>query len=135
MSVTFKKWVYLFMLSIIWGSSYILIKKGLVGLTPLQVGSFRILFTTVILLAFGYKTLKGLSREQWKWIAHTGFYGTFFPTFLFSFAETEVDSSVASVLNGLTPLFTLLLAFFFYKVKIVKKQVFGVLVGFRQNRL
>jgi len=130
MSVTFKKWVYLFTLSIIWGSSYILIKKGLVGLSPLQVGSFRILFTTVILLAFGYKTLKGLSREQWKWIAHTGFYGTFFPTFLFSFAETEVDSSVASVLNGLTPLFTLILAFFFYKVKIAKKQVFGVLVGF-----
>ena len=130
MSVTFKKWAYLFTLSIIWGSSYILIKKGLVGLTPLQVGSFRILFTTVILLAFGYKTLKGLSREQWKWIAHTGFYGTFFPTFLFSFAETEVDSSVASVLNGLTPLFTLILAFFFYKVKIAKKQVFGVLVGF-----
>lgn len=130
MSVTFKKWAYLLALSIIWGSSYILIKKGLVGLTPLQVGSFRILFTTVILLVFGYKTLEGLSREQWKWIAHTGFYGTFFPTFLFSFAETEVDSSVASVLNGLTPLFTLLLAFFFYKVKIVKKQVFGVLVGF-----
>jgi drug/metabolite transporter (DMT)-like permease len=130
MSVTFKKWAYLFTLSLIWGSSYILIKKGLVGLTPLQVGSFRILFTTVILFVFGFKTLKGLSREQWKWIAHTGFYGTFFPTFLFSFAETEVNSSVASVLNGLTPLFTLIFAFFFYQVKIAKKQVFGVLVGF-----
>ena len=93
MSVTFKKWAYLLALSIIWGSSYILIKKGLVGLTPLQVGSFRILFTTVILLAFGYKTLKGLSREQWKWIAHTGFYGTFFPTFLFSFAN-EIANAV-----------------------------------------
>ena len=130
MSITFKKWAYLFALSMIWGSSYILIKKGLVGLTPLQVGSFRILFTTVILLAFGFKTIKGLSRAQWKWIAYTGFYGTFFPTFLFSFAETEVASSVASVLNGLTPLFTLIFAFFFYQVKIVKKQVFGVLVGF-----
>ena len=129
MSVTFKKWAYLFTLSIIWGSSYILIKKGLVGLTPLQVGSFRILFTTVILLAFGYKTLKGLSREQWKWIAHTGFYGTFFPTFLFSFAETEVDSSVASVLNGLTPLFALLVAVVFVGVKFNKLKVYGVIVG------
>jgi drug/metabolite transporter (DMT)-like permease len=129
MSVTHKKWAYLITLSIIWGSSYILIKKGLVGLTPLQLGSFRILFTTSILLLFGFNTLKGLTRAQWKWLAHTGFYGTFFPAFLFAFAETEVDSSVASVLNGLTPLFTLIFAFFFYQVRIVRKQVFGVLVG------
>jgi len=130
MSISFKKWAYLFSLSIIWGSSYILIKKGLIGLTPLQLGSFRILFTTVILLLFGSKSLKGLTKTQWKWLAYTGFYGTFFPAFLFAFAETEVDSSVASVLNGLTPLFTLIFAFFFYRIKIVKKQVLGVLVGF-----
>ena len=130
MSISFKKWAYLFSLSLIWGSSYILIKKGLIGLTPLQLGSFRILFTTVILLLFGSKSLKGLTKTQWKWLAYTGFYGTFFPAFLFAFAETEVDSSVASVLNGLTPLFTLIFAFFFYQVKIVKKQVLGVLVGF-----
>ena len=130
MSVTHKKWGYLITLSIIWGSSYILIKKGLVGLTPLQLGSFRILFTTSILLLFGFNTLKGLTRVQWKWLAHTGFYGTFFPAFLFAFAETEVDSSVASVLNGLTPLFTLNISpSFFIGVRIVRKQVLGVLVG------
>ena len=88
------------------------------------------MFTTVILLLFGSKSLKGLTKTQWKWLAYTGFYGTFFPAFLFAFAETEVNSSVASVLNGLTPLFTLIFAFFFYQVKIVKKQVLGVLVGF-----
>ena len=129
MSITFKKWSYLLLLSIIWGSSYILIKKGLVGLTPIQLGSFRILFTTIILLLFGVDKLKKLTKNQWKWLVHTGFYGTFFPVFLFAFAETEVDSSVTSVLNGLTPLFTLLFAFFFYQIKIKKKQVLGVLVG------
>ncbi len=130
MSVVFKKWFYLIVLSIIWGSSYILIKKGLVGLTPLQLGSIRILFTTVILLIFGAKTLKNLTREQWKWIAYTGFYGTFFPSFLFAFAETKVDSSVAAALNGLTPIFTLIFAFYLFKVMISKKQIIGVLLGF-----
>ena len=130
MTIMFRKWAYLISLSIIWGSSYILIKKGLIGLTPLQLGSFRILFTTIILLFLGANSLKGITRKQWNWIMQTGFYGTFFPTFLFSFAETEVDSSVAAVLNGLTPLFTIVFAYFLFRIKILQKQFLGVLVGF-----
>ena len=130
MSVVVKKWVYLIVLSIIWGSSYILIKKGLVGLTPIQLGAFRILMTTIILLLVGYKSLRGWSFEQWKWLAFTGFFGTFFPSFLFAFSETEINSSVVAVLNGLTPLFTIIIAYFFFQQSVKKKQLGGVLVGF-----
>jgi drug/metabolite transporter (DMT)-like permease len=130
MSVAVKKWVYLIVLSIIWGSSYILIKKGLVGLTPIQLGAFRILMTTVILLLVGYKSLRGWSFEQWKWLVFTGFFGTFFPSFLFAFSETEINSSVVAVLNGLTPLFTIIIAYFFFQQRVKKKQLGGVLVGF-----
>ena len=130
MSNDVKKWVYLLVLSLIWGSSYILIKKGLVGLSPVQLGSFRILMTTFILLLFGYKSLKGWSLEQWKWLAFTGFFGTFFPSFLFAFSETEINSSVVAVLNGLTPLFTLLIASLFFQQSVKKKQIGGVLLGF-----
>ena len=130
MSNDVKKWVYLLVLSLIWGSSYILIKKGLVGLSPVQLGSFRILMTTFILLLFGYKSLKGWSLEQWKWMAFTGFFGTFFPSFLFAFSETEINSSVVAVLNGLTPLFTLLIAYLFFQQSVKKKQIGGVLLGF-----
>lgn len=130
MSNDVKKWVYLLVLSLIWGSSYILIKKGLVGLSPVQLGSFRILMTTFILLLFGYKSLKGWSLEQWKWMAFTGFFGTFFPSFLFAFSETEINSSVVAVLNGLTPLFTLLIAYLFFQQTVRKKQIGGVLLGF-----
>ncbi len=130
MSVLVKKWVYLFVLSVIWGSSYILIKKGLVGLTPIQLGAFRILFTTLILFLVGYKSLKGWTSEQWKWLTFTGFFGTFFPSFLFAFSETEINSSVVAVLNGLTPLFTILIAYFFFQQGVKKKQLAGVLVGF-----
>ena len=130
MSVAVKKWIYLIVLSIIWGSSYILIKKGLVGLTQIQLGAFRILMTTVILLLVGYKSLRGWSFEQWKWLVFTGFFGTFFPSFLFAFSETEINSSVVAVLNGLTPLFTIIIAYFFFQQRVKKKQLGGVLVGF-----
>ena len=85
------------------GEFIYLIKKGLVGLSPVQLGASRILMTTIILLLVGFKSLRGWSREQWKWMTFTGFFGTFFPSFLFAFSETEINSSVVAVLNGLTP--------------------------------
>lgn len=130
MSVGVKKWVYLLILSFIWGSSYILIKKGLVGLSPVQLGASRILMTTIILLLVGFKSLRGWSTEQWKWMTFTGFFGTFFPSFLFAFSETEINSSVVAVLNGLTPTFTLIIAFLFFQQGVKKRQVGGVLLGF-----
>ena len=130
MTITIKKWVYLFSLSIIWGSSYILIKKGLVGLTPLQLGSTRIVMTTVILMIFGWKQLRKIPKEAWKWIILTGFFGTFFPSYLFAFAETVIDSSVAAVLNGMTPLFTLILGLLFFNSSFKWMKIVGVLVGF-----
>ena len=130
MTITIKKWLYLFTLSIIWGSSYILIKKGLVGLTPLQLGSTRIVMTTVILMIFGWKQLQKIPKEAWKWIIMTGFFGTFFPSYLFAFAETVIDSSVAAVLNGMTPFFTLILGLLFFNSSFKLMKIVGVLVGF-----
>lgn len=130
MSIQLKKWIYLIILSLIWGSSYILIKKGLIGLTPIQLGSFRILMTTIILSFVGIKYLKGLGYIQWKWLIFTGFVGTFFPSFLFAFSETQISSSVVAVLNGLTPLFTLLIAYVFFAKAIKRRQILGVVVGF-----
>ena len=130
MTITIKKWVYLITLSIIWGSSYILIKKGLVGLTPLQLGSTRIIMTTVILMIFGWKQLQKIPKNTWKWIILTGFFGTFFPSYLFAFAETVIDSSVAAVLNGMTPLFTLILGLLFFNSSFKWMKIVGVLVGF-----
>ena len=124
-----KKWIYLFLLSGIWGSSYILIKKGLVGLSPIQLSCFRIVITSLILVFFGLRHIKNLSIDQWKWLFITGFFGTFFPTFLFAYSETKIDSSVVAVLNGLTPLFTLFIAVLFFSYTFRKLQFFGVAVG------
>jgi drug/metabolite transporter (DMT)-like permease len=125
-----KKWVYLILLSLIWGSSFILIKKGLIGLTPLQLGSVRIIMTTIILSIFGWKELKNISKSTWPWIIFTGYFGTFFPSFLFAYAETIIDSSVAAVLSGMTPLFTMLLGVVVFGVALKWRKALGVIIGF-----
>ena len=125
-----KKWVYLLILSLIWGSSFILIKKALIGLTPLQLGALRILFSGFFIFIFGFYTLKEISREKWKWLIISGFIGTFFPAFLFAYAETEIDSAIASILNSLVPLNTILLGFAIFKIASTKRQILGVIIGF-----
>ena len=124
-----KKWLYLAILSLVWGSSYILIKKTLIGLSPLQLGSLRIIFTTIILLAIGFPSFKKIPKNKWKWIFLTGYIGSFFPSFLFAFAQTEIDSGVAAILNSLTPLATLLIGLGFFKFIIDSKQIVGVIIG------
>ncbi len=125
-----KKWIYLIVLSLIWGSSFVLIKKGLVGLSAVQLGSLRVIITGLILFLVGYKSLKSIKRNEWKWIVVAGFLGTFFPAFLFAFAETEVDSGVVSILNSLVPLNTILFGFAIFKIASSKRQIFGVIIGF-----
>src|SRR5690606_8364034 len=109
------KWIYLGLLALVWGSSFILIKKGLVGLTALQVGSLRVVFATLFLLIIGLRSLRKVERHQWKWLAVSGFFGTFFPAYLFAFAETEIDSAIVSILNSTTPLLSMVLGILIFK--------------------
>src|SRR6056300_2053846 len=120
-----NKWIYLFLLSIIWGSSYILIKRGLVGLTPVELGSMRIVFATLFLLILGYRSISKLTKNQWKWLVVTGFLGTFFPSFLFAFAQQHIDSSVAAILNSLTPIFTVLVGITLFATRMLSRQYIG----------
>jgi len=129
-SLSLKKWGTLVILSLIWGSSYILIKKGLTGLTPIQLGSLRVIVTTIIIAPIGYQKIKHIPRQKMKWVALSAFVGSFFPAYLFAFAETEISSSITAVMVSLTPLFTLLISVFVFGEELLKKQVFGVLIGF-----
>lgn len=123
------KWVYLVVLSLVWGSSFILIKKGLIGLTAFQLGSLRIIFAAIFLLLIGFKSLAKIPRHQWKYIALTSMFGTFIPAYLFAIAQTQIDSSVSSILNSLTPLNTLILGTLAFGLHFRRNQIFGVLIG------
>ena len=125
-----KKWIYLIALSLIWGSSFILIKKSLLGLSPLQVGSLRIVFSSVIIFLIAFNRISNIPKNKWKWIAISAIIGTFFPAFLFAFAETQIDSAVASILNSLVPMNTVLIGFAVFKISTTKTQSLGVLIGF-----
>lgn len=125
-----SKWLYLIVLALIWGSSFILIKKSLLGLTPYQLGALRTIITGVILFAVGFKSVKSIKRHEWKWVILSGFLGSFIPAFLFAIAETEIDSAVTSILNSLVPLNTVLFGFAVFKIASTKRQILGVIIGF-----
>lgn len=123
------KWTLLFVLALIWGSSFILIKKGLVGLSPYQLGALRITFTALFLLIIGFKSLTEIKQHQWKHIVITALFGTFLPAFLFAIAETKVSSSICSILNSLTPLNTLLIGIIAFGLTFKRSQFIGVVIG------
>lgn len=124
-----NKWVYLAVLSLIWGSSFILIKKSLLGLSPLQLGALRILFAAAFLLIIAHQKLKTIAWQDWKWILVSAFVGTFFPAFLFAYAETEIDSAIASILNATTPIMTLVLGISMFSSYFSRNQLLGVFIG------
>jgi len=130
MDASNKKWFYLIFLSVIWGSSFILIKKSLIGLTPMQLGSLRIIFSGLALFLVGFSRIKGLDKKHWKWLVISGLLGTGIPVFLFAFAETEIDSAIAAVLNSLVPLNTILFGFAVFKIASTRRQIMGVIIGF-----
>jgi drug/metabolite transporter (DMT)-like permease len=123
------KWFFLIVLALIWGSSFILIKKGLLGLSPFQLGSLRIVFCALFLLIIGFKNLTEIPLHKWKYIAITAMFGTFIPAYLFSIAQTEINSSVSSILNSLTPLNTLILGILVFGLDFKRTQIIGVIIG------
>ena len=127
MSNDVKKWVYLLVLSLIWGSSYILIKKGLVGLSPVQLGSFRILMTTFILLLFGYKSLQRLVTQSNGNGWHLRAFWNFFPLFSLCFFRNRNQQFCGSCFEWINAFFTLIIAYLFFNQGIKKKQIGGVL--------
>lgn len=114
----------------IWGSSFILIKKGLVGLTDYQLGSLRIVLTSLILFAVGFRSIREIKRKHWLWVAISGFVSSFFPPFLFAMAQNHIDSGITSVLNSTTPLNTVIVGSLLFAIGATKRQLLGVVIGF-----
>lgn len=124
-----KKWFYLAILSLIWGSSFILIKKGLVGLSPYQVASLRIIFAATVIFLYSYNSLKKIPKASWKWILITAYTGTFFPVYFISYGQSEIESGLASIITTITPINTLVVGIIFFGLIFTKKQLLGLLIG------
>jgi len=119
----------LMVLAFVWGSSFILMKIGLKSFSPEQAGALRILLASLVLLPISLKQLKSLQRKDMKSLLIAGFIGSFFPAFLFMKAETQINSSLAGMLNSLTPVFTLIVGLLFHKTAVRWMQIAGLSLG------
>lgn len=124
-----QKWIFLIVLSLVWGSSFILMKKALISLTPVQVGALRIFITAIFLFLIGFKRVFKINKTQWYYLFLNGVIGSFIPVFLFAFAVKHIDSSIASILNSLTPLNTLIFGSLVFGFAYRRRQLLGVLIG------
>lgn len=126
----FLPWVLILILAVIWGSSFILIKKGLEAFSPIQVGTIRISFAFLVMLPFALKSLTTTFKKCWKHIIVIGLFSNLIPAILFATAETGISSSLAGILNALTPIMTLIAGVFFFSTKIKSLQLIGLIIGF-----
>lgn len=124
-----RKWLFLILLSLVWGSSFILMKKALLGVTPIQLGALRMIFSAVFLLLVGFKSLKKIKKKHWLYIVYTAIAGTFIPGFLFAFAIENIDSAIVSILNSFTPFNTLIIGALLFGFTFKKSQLLGIFIG------
>lgn len=123
------KWIMLFGLALVWGSSFILMKMALKELSPIQVGALRMIIAGVVLFVFVGKRFLLIKKRHWLPLFINAMVGTFIPVFLFTYAVRHIDSGIVAILNSLTPLNTLLLGLIFFGFTFVKRQVLGILLG------
>ncbi len=125
-----KAWMLLILLALIWGSSFILIKKGLANLTSLEVGAIRMLTASITLLPFVWTRIQKVKRSKMKYFIAVGLSGSFIPAFFFAIAQTRIESAVTGILNALTPLFTVLIGLWLFDQKQKMKVWIGISFGF-----
>lgn len=125
-----EKWVLLVVLTLIWGSSFILIKKSLLHYNPYEVGSLRIAIASVLLMPLAVINIRKFPRKQLKYLLVAAACGNFIPMFLFPMAETEISSAVAGIINSVMPIFVIILGALFWNTKTTKQQIIGTAISF-----
>lgn len=122
-------WGLLGVLSLIWGTSFILMKKGLVVFSAMELGATRVSVAALLLLPFALREIERVERSRLKWLALSGTVGTLIPAFLFAYAETKLASGLAGVLNALTAVFVLLVGALLFGQRLTGLRVLGIGLG------
>ncbi len=116
-------------LSLIWGTSFILIKKSLETFSPAQVASLRMTISALAFLPVLAFMHRRMDWTKLPYLLIVGLTGSGIPAFLFSTAQLHISSAMAGILNSLTPLFTFLLGVLFFNIKFGLYRLVGVLLG------
>lgn len=124
------KWILFIILCLTWGSSFIIMKGGMEILSPYQLASIRIISAGLIMLPWIRTAYRAVPKKAVPALILSGFLGTLFPAYLFCIAQTKIDSSIAGILNALTPIFTLAIGMLFFNLKVGRIKWIGMLLGF-----
>ncbi len=128
-----KEWLAFGLLGTIWGSSFLWIKIGVQEVPPVTLAAFRLFFGLAGLLAIMRVQRQSFPRGRNILPAYLflGVFQTALPFALISWGETTIASSMASILNGTTPLFTIIIAHLWLRdEKISLPRLVGLIVGF-----
>lgn len=129
-------WFFLLVLACIWGSSFILMKKGMFGenesplLSAGQVAALRIFIAATVLIPITIKYLSSIKKKDIIFFVMVGAFGNFIPAFLFTHAEKQLSSSFTGILNSLVPIFSVIVSAILFNHLIKKRALWGVLIGF-----
>lgn len=120
----------LIILSLIWGTSFILIKQGLKVFSPDVVGALRVTAASIFLLPMALPRLRQLKQGDHFKLLMSGLMGIFFPAFLFAWAQTQLNSSLAGILNTLSPLWTMIIGALFFSQRFRGLAILGIIISF-----
>jgi drug/metabolite transporter (DMT)-like permease len=129
-SAGLRAWLLLIFLSLIWGSSFILIKKGLIGLSIGEVGALRIVSAGLFLAPFAAYNLRSIHKKFYGRLFFTGLLGNFIPAFLFAIAQTRLGSGITGILNSLTPISALVIGALLFGNSFTRNDVIGLITAF-----
>jgi len=122
-------WFLMIFLAAIWGASFWFIKRSVAIFSPVQMAMWRMVFATAVYIPIAVVYWSKIDWKRWKPLVVVAFCGSAIPNFFFAVAQQHVDSSLAGVLNSLTPLFTLLIGTAFYAMEFSREKVLGVVIG------
>lgn len=128
-------WVLLVFLAIVWGLSFILIKRVTNVYSAIEIGAGRVFIAALVLSPWAFSDIKNYPKEKNVWFLLSGFLGFFLPAFIFAYLGSRINSSLAGTLNSTTPIFTLIVGALFFATAITKNQVLGILLGFAGSLL
>ena len=118
-------------LSFMWSLSFIFYRIGVPEFGSLAFASLRVVLAGLTMLVFvlvSKKNRQGI-RENWKALTLVGMFSAAIPFILFAFSARSVNAGVLAVLNASVPMMSGFIASVFFKDRLSKKQILGLVIG------
>lgn len=122
-------WGLVMLLTLIWGSTFFMVKKALEVYNPLEVFAIRAFVASLVLAPFSFRGLEKIPKRAWWGIVAFALTATLSPPILYAMAQTEISSSMTGILNAATPLMTLVIGGWFFGQRMLKNQWLGLAIG------